>query len=160
MKPPWKGEEKVKQLNNKTIMNFYDFLLPICICVILPVMIVWFVSRARQNETNRKAEIMLKAIEKGQSIDPEIFKSPRKKSSIKQDLLDKLNGACITTLMGAAFLLLYIFKVTTYGFASFLPYAGGAMLAVGIGLFVSYFAGKKMLAKEIEAEEKELLERK
>jgi hypothetical protein len=27
------------------------------------------------------------------------------------------------------------------------------MLAVGIGLFISYFAGKKMLAKEIEAEE-------
>ena len=73
MKPPWKGEEKVKQLNNKTIMNFYEFLLPICICVILPAMIVWFVSRARQNETNRKAEIMLKAIENGQSIDPEIF---------------------------------------------------------------------------------------
>ena len=34
------------------------------------------------------------------------------------------------------------------------------MLAVGIGLFISYFAGKKMLAKEIEAEEKGLLENK
>ena len=137
-----------------------EILVPIFVCVILPVAIVSIVGRTKQNEINRKSEIMIKAIENGQSIDPEIFKSTRKKSSIKQDLLDKLNGACITTLMGAAFLLLYIFKVTTFGFASFLPYAGGAMLAVGIGLFISYFAGKKMLAKEIEAEEKELLENK
>ena len=34
--------------------------------------------------------------------------------------------------------------------------AGGILLAVGLGLFISYFAGKKMLAKEIEAEEKSL----
>ena len=137
-----------------------QIIVPIFVCVILPVAVVFIVGRTKQNEINRKTEVMIKAIENGQSIDPEIFKSTRKKSSIKQDLLDKLNGACITTLMGAAFLLLYIFKVTTFGFASFLPYAGGAMLAVGIGLFISYFAGKKMLAKEIEAEEKELLENK
>ena len=142
-------------------MNFGEVLIPIAVCAVLPVLIVWFVSRVRQNETNRKAEIMLKAIENGQSIDPDMFKTNKVKSSIKKDLLEKLNGACITTLMGLAFLLLYFFKATPdYGFATFLPYAGGVMLAVGIGLFISYFAGKKMLAKEIEAEEKELLENK
>ena len=35
--------------------------------------------------------------------------------------------------------------------------AGGVMVAVGIGLFVSYFTGKKLMAKEIEAEENNLL---
>ena len=141
-------------------MEAVDILIPIAICVVLPVMIVWLVSRVRQNETNRKAEIMLKAIENGQTIDPNIFKTNRPKGSIKKDLLEKLNGACITFLMGLAFLLLFLFKVQTFGFDAFLPYAAGAMLAVGIGLFVSYFTGKKMLAKEIEAEEKELLENK
>jgi hypothetical protein len=34
--------------------------------------------------------------------------------------------------------------------------AGCVLLAVGIGLFISYFVGKKMLAKEIEVEEKKL----
>ena len=34
--------------------------------------------------------------------------------------------------------------------------AGCVLLAVGIGLFISYFAGKKLLAKEMEAEEKKL----
>ncbi|NLZ20033.1 MAG: hypothetical protein GXY24_07215 [Bacteroidales bacterium] len=138
-------------------MYFVEILVPIAICVVLPVLIVWLIGRVRQNETNRKAEIMLKAIENGQSIDPEIFKGKKKKASIKQDLLDKLNGACITSLMGVAFLLVMLFKVgDDYGFDAFLPYAAGAMLAVGIGLFVSYFVGKKMMAKEIEAEEKEL----
>ena len=137
-------------------MYLVQILVPIAICVVLPVLIVFIVGRVRQNETNRKAEIMLKAIENGQTIDPEMFKSGKKKASIKQDLLDKLNGACITSLMGLAFLLLFVFKVSTFGLNDLLPYAAGAMLAVGIGLFVSYFTGKKMLAKEIEAEEKEL----
>ena len=137
-----------------------EILVPIAICVVLPVMIVLIIGLVKRNETNRKAEIMLKAIEKGQSIDPELFKvTGRKKDSIKKDLLEKLNGACITSLMGLAFLLLYLFKKASFGFDSFLPYAAGALLAVGIGLFISYSVGKKMLAKEIEAEEKELLDK-
>ena len=140
---------------------FVTAILSICICVVLPVLIVFIIGRVRQNETNRKAEIVLKAIENGQSIDPELFKtSGPKKKTIKENLLEKLNGACITSLMGVAFLVIYLIQGTNGSFASYLPYAAGAMLAVGIGLFVSYFSGKKLLAKEIEAEEKDLLERK
>ena len=138
-------------------MYWMNVLVPIAVLVILPVLIVFIIGRVRQNETNRKAEVMLKAIENGQTIDPEIFRSSKRKASIKQDLLDKLNGACITSLMGLAFLLLYLFKEVDFGFERYLPFAAGAMLAVGIGLFISYFTGKKLLAKEIEAEEKELL---
>ena len=43
-------------------------LIPLGICVVLPVMIVWLVNRTRQNETNRKTEIMLKAIEAGATL--------------------------------------------------------------------------------------------
>lgn len=81
-----------------------DILLPIFICVVLPVMIVWLVTRAKQNETNKKAEIMLKAIE---------------------------NGACITSFMGVAFLVLWV--IDQYGsglpngffLKEMLPVAGG-----------------------------------
>ena len=41
---------------------------------------------------------------------------------------------------------------------AFMLPAGGILMAVGIGLFISYFVSKKMLAKEIEAEEKALEE--
>lgn len=141
-----------------------NFGVPVFICVILPVVVVWLVTRAKQNETNRKADIMLKAIEAGVPVDMEQFKSAKKKApvSIKQELLDKLNGACITSLMGIGFLTLGILRVVITDFGRntllnkfWLP-AGCVLLAVGIGLFISYFVGKKLLAKEIEAEEKKL----
>ena len=141
-----------------------NFGVPVFICVVLPVVVVWLVTRAKQNETNRKAEIMLKAIEAGVPVDMEQFKSAKKKApvSIKQDLLEKLNGACITGLMGIGFLTLGILRVVITDFGRntllnkfWLP-AGCVLLAVGIGLFISYFVGKKLLAKEIEAEERKL----
>ena len=141
-----------------------NFGIPVFICVVLPVTIVWLVARTKQNETNKKAEIMLKAIESGAQVDLEQFNTTVKKSpkTIKQELLEKLNGACITSLMGAGFLILGILRAVDPMFAShmflnkfWLP-AGAVLLAVGIGLFISYFVGKKMLAKEIEAEERKL----
>ena len=140
-----------------------SILVPIFICVVMPVMVVWLVFRAQQNETNKKAEIMLKAIEAGVPVDMEQFRNKKTPKSIKQDLLEKLNGACITSLMGIVFLSFGIIRHYNPGFGGissffgkFLLPAGGILLAVGIGLFVSYFVGKKMLAKEIEAEEKAL----
>ena len=142
-------------------MNPYEFLIPLGVCVVLPVLIVWIIGRVQQNETNRKAEIMLKAIENGTEINPDLFKSNRNKmKSIKKDLLEKLNGACITGMLGLAFLFLMLFGNMKSFMANYLPLAAAMLLAVSVGLFVSYFAGKKMLAKEIEAEEKELFDNK
>ena len=167
VEPGGKGGD-VGQLKIDTVMDFYEFvLLPICVCVVLPVLIVLIVGLVRKNETNRKAEIMLKAIENGVTIDPElIMAKTKKKGSIKQDLMDKLTGACITSLMGLAFIILALVNANTGGISfnflpsSYIPVAGAVLLAVGIGLFISYFAGKKMLAREIEAEEKDLFDQK
>jgi hypothetical protein len=161
VKPPRKWGN-VEQLNNDVIMNaIVEILVPLGVCVALPVLIVWLVVRARQNDTNRRAEVMLKAIEMGVPVDPDLFKTKKAKGTIKEGLLEKLTGACITSLMGVAFLvctLAFPNLLKGWGFAGsrYLPFAGAVLLAVGIGLFISYFAGKKMLAKEIEAEEKKL----
>ena len=141
-----------------------NFGVPVFVCVVLPIVIVWLVARTRQNEANRKAEIMLKAIEAGVPVDMSQFEPDKKKTakSIKQELLDKLNGAIITGLMGIGFLVLGILRAIDpqFGLNTFLNKwwlpAGGVLLAVGIGLFVSYCVGKKLLAKEIEAEENAL----
>ena len=141
-------------------MTGIEVLVPIFVCVILPVCIVLIIGLVRRNETNRRAEVMLKAIENGQTIDPKMFATPRKNKTIKQDLLEKLNGACITSLMGVAFLLIFFFGkewATSFCPTALWLIAGGVMVAVGVGLFVSYFTGKKLMAKEIEAEENNLL---
>jgi hypothetical protein len=64
-------------------------LIPIAVYVVLPVMIVWLVTRSRQNETNKKTEVMLKAIEAGAPIDANLFQdSVRKRKSVKERLLN------------------------------------------------------------------------
>ena len=140
-----------------------DIVIPIFICVVLPVTIVYLVARTKQNETNKKAEIMLKAIESGATVDMNQFNTEKKgPKTIKQDLLEKFTGACITTFMGIAFvawaIIGYVNPEFTDGrlFNRLAPMTGGVLLAVGLGLFISYFVGKKMLSKEIEAEEKKL----
>lgn len=136
-------------------MTTNELIIILGICVVLPVLIVWIALRARQHEVNRKADLILKAMEAGIPIDQEFLKPDKKKNrSIKQDLLDKLTGACVTTLMGTAFLLLNFFCPGSI-MAGY-PTVGGILLAIGIALFISYFVGKNMLAKEIEAEEKEM----
>ena len=133
------------------------------ICVVLPIVVVWLNTRKAQNETNKRTEVLLKAIESGATVDMNQFNTERKSpKTIKQDLLEKFTGACITTFMGIAFLgwavMGYFKPEYTDGrfFNRLAPVTGGVMLAVGIGLFISYFVGKKMLAKEIEAEERKL----
>ena len=140
-------------------MFAYDIWIPLGVCVVLPIVIVWLVSRVRQKEIDRKAEIMLKAIEAGVEIDPALFSDNKKKEprmKVKSDLLDKLSGACITSLMGVALLVIRYLGFDP-AWAIYLSLAGAVLLAIGIGLFISYFVGKRFLAKEIEAEEKELI---
>lgn len=139
-----------------------DILVPIFVCVVLPVFIVWLVTRARQHETDKKTEIMLKAIENGAEIDPEFFKTKQSTRSIKQELMDKFTGACVTSFMGIAFLAIGLVNRSNPGMFKGLWFletalsAGAILLAIGFALFLSYLVSKRTLAKEIESEEKNL----
>ncbi len=132
-----------------------DILVPIFICVVLPVLIILIVMNARKHEVSRKTEVALKAIEAGAPIDPNFFKTAKKKESIKERLLGQLTGACITFLMGVAFMVANFMGWNPSGLHLF-SVAGGVMIAIGIGLFISFCVSRKMLAKEIEAEENDL----
>lgn len=68
-----------------------SIIVPIGICVVLPVMLVWLVTRVRRNEIDKKAEVMIKAIESGVTIDSDLFKeAPKKRKSTKERLLNRL----------------------------------------------------------------------
>ena len=133
------------------------------ICVVMPVMIVWLVSRTRQNETNKKTEIMLKAIESGATIDADFFKDIQKKQrSTKERLLNRLVWGCATSILGVGLAALGIVQWVNWNGTSsnesfVLPLVfAGIFLAIGIALFIGFYVGRKMLAKEMEAEEKAL----
>lgn len=136
------------------------------ICVVLPIIVVFLNNRTSQNETNKKTEVLLKSIEAGAKIDPEYFKPEKKEKTLKEKLLAKLTGACILSAIGIGSVLSrYIFlidwpltdmTVTEVQLYRFLTIIGGIIFTVGIGLFISYFVGKRMLAKELKAEEESL----
>ena len=137
-----------------------ELLIPVFVCVILPVLIVWLITRARKHELDKKTEVMLKAIESGAPVDPSLFKTRQPRTrGIKQELLDKFTGACVTAFMGIAFLVISLVAFNNPGwgkdiwFMRTAPMAGVILLAIGTALFLSYLVGKRMLAKEIEAEE-------
>ena len=135
------------------------------ICVVLPIIVVFLNNRTSQNETNKKTEVLLKSIEAGAKIDPEYFNPKQKEKTLKEKLLARLTGACILTTIGiGSFLSRYFLviwplmemTVTEVQIYRFLSIIGGIILAVGIGLFISYFVGKRLLAKELKAEEESL----
>ena len=143
--------------------DLIGILVPLGICVALPVLIVWLVTRTRQNETDKKTEIMLKAIEAGATIDAEFFKdAQRKQKSTKERLLNRLIWGCTTSILGVGLAALGIaqwvnWNGTTSNDSFVVPLVfAGIFLAIGIALVMGFFVGRKMLVKEIEAEENAL----
>ena len=131
-----------------------EIIVPVAVCVVLPVMVVWLVFRSRNHIVDRKAEVLLKAIENGQDIDPEIFfAADRSKRSLKMNLLGKLQTGIILLIMAAGLVACALNipdKDSLFIIASIL-------LALGIGFFVSFFVGRKWMETEIKAEENQAL---
>ena len=137
-------------------------LVPIACGCILPIVAILSGVRKKINETNQRTQIVLAAIEKNPEMDIEelMKKISRKPRLLKEELLTKLMWGCLTTLLGIGLIGFGIYlganhlggtddPMTAVGF-------GLVSLGVGVAFLINYFTGKKMLAKEIEAEEKRL----
>ena len=130
----------------------------------IPVLIVWMIVRYFKNKTDKRAQIVQAIIEKNPDAGnvEELMRqiAPRQKS-LKEKLLEKLLWGSVFVVLGICFL----------SYALFFDYKGGmeaktlhgtylvafVLLGVGIVLFLNYFISKKMLAKEIEAEENSIV---
>lgn len=143
-------------MNNAYVLQ--DIINVMGICVVLPIAIVWLINRRKTNETNRRAEIMLKAIEAGSTVDLNLFQEPQKQRSIKEKLLNRLTAAWVVTLIGLSIIAFGISMYCLIDNSSeellVIAGIGGIIMTFGIALFGVYFAGKKLLATEIEAEAK------
>ena len=137
-------------------------LVPIFCGCILPIMIVWLNNRRRIIENNSRTQIVLAAMEKnpGMDIDEMLKKMAPKQKLLKEKMLAKLLWGCITLLLGVG---LAIFCLCTSFGGGMTPsnlwfsgFMSAIMIAVGIAFLINYFIGKKMLAKEIEAEQNKL----
>ena len=145
--------------NGWTVLsNLVQVLVPIAIVVVMPVLVVWLVMRARQHEVDKRAEVLLKAVEKGAQIDPAFFGNVgAKKKSVKDKLMGYLTTAMITGTIGLVTLVVQIVFYSILGIWEngdgaliLFVIVSGIILAVGIAFFIVYSVGKKTYAKELE----------
>ena len=138
-------------------------MVPIALGCVLPVLIIWFVVRQQMNETNKRSQIVLAAIEKNPDMDIEelIRKISPKKKLLKEKLLTKLLWGCLAGFLGLGFLGIAMWQGFVGGSdpddITVAALTGAVLLGIGIAFLVNYALGKKMLAKEIQAEEKMLM---
>lgn len=140
-------------------------IIPISICVILPITIVRLIIRERINRDNTRKDIILAAMEKNTDIDIEAMMkklngSNEPKKLLKEKLMTKLLVGSVMAGFGvfvyvamAVYIWLHRFNNDMFICLSF---AAVPALAIGIAFLINYFIGKKMLAKEMEAEEHNL----
>lgn len=132
-----------------------------CGCV-LPIVMDLLKTRRKMNENEVRKQIVLAAIEKNKETDVEelLKKMAPKQKLLKEKLLSKLLWGCVISLLGFVVFCCGLWIDWCGGsdpdFINFLYFCGGGLLAIGLGFLVYYFVGKKVLAKEIEAEEKKL----
>lgn len=139
--------------------NLVNALIPIGICVVLPIIVVGLITRERINRDNMRKDIILAAMEKNADIDIEemMKKLNGPKKLLKEKLMMKL---LIGSILVSFSILVYVAMAVYIWIYEFneqmfitLSFAAVPSLTIGIAFLINYFIGKKMLAKEIEAEE-------
>ena len=126
-------------------------------------MFIWLETPRKINESRDLIQIVTTAIEKHPDMDVEelMKKISPKQKLLKEKLLSKLLWGCIAAIMGVGLLALGICIKTQDDYCSndefIVPICFGViLLGIGAAFIINYGVGKKMLAKEIEAEENQL----
>ena len=135
-------------------MNFTEVLIPIVVSGVMPVAIVALIARIYIKKSEHRMNVMVKAIENGAELDQNALMGLKSKvKSTRKELVSRLGSGIMFTLLGLMFILSAAFGLSS--FPSWGYYPGFPLLALGIGLLVSFIYGKKYLKSQIEKEDKE-----
>lgn len=143
-----------------------DILVPIAICCVLPIVIVWLVYRQKIMVSRDHTRIVLAAIEKNPNMDLEelMEKISPKKKLLKEKLLSRLLWGGIFAFAGfsifASNLWLDYLGGADPEMLSHVYVSGGVLFSIGLAFIINFLVGKKMLAKEMEAEQMKVMSEK
>lgn len=130
--------------------------------VILPITIVFLSLRSKMASEKNRKEIILAALEKNADIDIEelVRKMNKPEKLLKEKLLKKLLWGMLTFFLGIGLIGFGIFLNVSRMGGTDDPMTsicfGLIFVAIGIAFLANYHIGRKMLAKEMEAEERNL----
>ncbi|MCM1291967.1 MAG: hypothetical protein NC111_03990 [Bacteroides sp.] len=129
-----------------------EILVPIFICVVLPVAIVLIGALAKMNGENKRAKIIIKAIEANRDVDAdkliESLKKPQK--SALETLNGRLLRGCIFSLIGVGLAIVGIVNLICGTAMSSDPVSvpfifGGILLAIGISYLIVWNVSRKQI---------------
>lgn len=129
-----------------------QILVPIFVCVVLPVAIIAIIFGASINSDNKRSKVLIKAIESNCDIDAdklaEALQKP-KKTALEILNLRLLRG-CIFSLVGIAVCIIgiiaYSMGMEFQADAVTVPLIfGGISLAIGLSYLVVYFVTRKQI---------------
>ena len=144
--------------------NALAIFADIIVFVALPVLVIWLIMRAKINKDNAQKEFMMTALEKNPQINIENLARTLDAGgkSIKEKLINKFTWGCVLSAVGI--ITIIILSIALDGISE-LQYANdavvlmfiasGFIMAVGIGFIANYIAGRKLLSKEMEADEQQ-----
>ena len=126
-------------------------LVPIFCGCILPIAIVFIVSMRKKNNDNKRAEILIKAIESGEEIDAEKLAGAlgKPKYTPLEILNARLLRGCIYTLVGIALSVVYfVWPAGDTDALNSLILLSAVATAVGIAYLIVYFVTRRQVHDE------------
>ncbi len=133
-------------------MNIIEVIVPVAVSCVMPIFLMWLLMRASIKKSEHKANVMIKAIENGAEINPDVFKALTKQGkSTRMKLVNRLEAGVILALVGLMFVICAVCGLGSFEHWGYYP--GIPLLAAGIGLLASFFFGMNFLKTQIEAEE-------
>lgn len=141
--------------------NLAAIIIVLGTSVVLPILLVFLNMRRKMDSEKNKKEIILAALEKNAEIDIEslVRKMNVPDKLLKEKLLNKLQWGLLTIILGIG-----LSAAAWMGYVGgsspddiyLCGWSGAALIAVGVVFLITYHVSKKMLAKEMEAEEQNL----
>lgn len=145
-----------------------NILVPIFICVVLPVAIVLIISLTKMNADNKRSQVLMKAIEMNPEIDAErltesLTDRGKKKCVTPAEILNhRLLRGCKFSLIGLVLIVVGLVNFFCGAEFSSDPVTaslifGGISAAVGVSYLIVYFVSRRQLdprAPESSEEEK------
>lgn len=129
-----------------------EILVPIFVCVVLPIGIVLIISLRKANTVNKRTHIIIKAIEANKDVDTDkLIESLREPQKSPQEILNgRLLRGCMYTLIGVTLAIAGIVSLCTGSAFSddqvTVPLIfGGISLAIGVSYLIVYFVTRKQI---------------
>ena len=121
-------------------------LVPIFICVVLPVAIVLIIYLTRMSSEKNRTRIIMRALEKNEGVDlSKLAESLTSRRRTPRELLDlRLLRGCMFSLIGVVLIATFLM----------LPHArmpqftlGGVILSIGLSYLIVYFVTKRHITE-------------